>query len=134
MTSSTRTLNFTNNEGEYVNEAVPDERTPLLKKESARFNDVVPCVAEIDEEAAQALVDKSPLQEESTNIAGVISILLIGVSEPECSEGLFSSSWKNLRRLFPLKLRLTAVPRSFHRKCRYFACPCDKRDNQQRVQ
>jgi hypothetical protein len=63
-----------------VNEAVPDERTPLLRKESARFNDVIPCVSEIDEEAARVLVDKSTLVEESKNIAGVISILLIGVS------------------------------------------------------
>ena len=80
MTSSSRNLNLANNDGEYVNERVPDERTPLLKKESARFDDAVPCVAEIDEEAGRVLVDKSVPEQESRNIAGVISILLIGVS------------------------------------------------------
>jgi hypothetical protein len=51
MTSPNRTLNLTNNDREYASEHVPDERTLLSKKESARFDDAVPCVAEIDEEA-----------------------------------------------------------------------------------
>ncbi|KAE9364881.1 major facilitator superfamily transporter [Stipitochalara longipes BDJ] len=77
MASSTRTLNLANGNEQLV----PDERTPLLKKESARFDDAVPCDAEFDEEAARVLVDKSLPEEEkeSRNIAGVISILLIGV-------------------------------------------------------
>jgi hypothetical protein len=80
MTSSNRILNFTNNDREHGDEHVPDERTPLLKKESARFDDAVPCVAEIDEEAGRELVDKSAPDKKSRNIADVISILLIGVS------------------------------------------------------
>jgi hypothetical protein len=76
-----------------MNEAVPDERTPLLKKESAKFNDVVPCIGDIDEEAARVLVDKPPSVEESRNIAGVISILLIGASTDSLQEIFF----------FPLK-------------------------------
>ncbi|KAN0099992.1 MFS general substrate transporter [Hyaloscypha variabilis] len=75
MTSSSRTLNLANGNEQLV----PDERTPLLKKESARFDDAVPCVAEIDAEAGRVLVDKSLPEEESKNISGVISILLIGV-------------------------------------------------------
>jgi hypothetical protein len=51
MTSSNRTLNLTNNDREYGGEHVPDERTFLSKKESARFDDAIPYVAEIDEEA-----------------------------------------------------------------------------------
>jgi len=78
--NSPRILNFTNNDGDYSDQAVPNERTPLLKKEDARFNEVIHCVGEIDEEAAQALVDKSHPWEESRNIGGVISVLLIGVS------------------------------------------------------
>jgi len=75
MTSSTRTLNLANNNGQ----SVPNERTPLLKKESARLDNDVPCVAKFDEEAARALVDKSLPEEEPRSIGGVISILLIGV-------------------------------------------------------
>lgn len=51
MTSPNRTLNLTNNDRAYASEHVPDERTLLSMKESARFDDAVPCVAEIDEEA-----------------------------------------------------------------------------------
>ena len=79
MTSSIRALNLTNKDGHLV----PDERTPLLKKNNARFKNDVPCVAEFDEEAARASVDKSLPEEESGNIAGVISILLIGVYSPK---------------------------------------------------
>lgn len=51
MTSSNRTLNLTNNDRDYGSEHVPDERMFLSKKESARFDDAIPYVAEIDEEA-----------------------------------------------------------------------------------
>jgi len=93
MTSSSRTLNLANGNKQLV----PDERTPLLKKESARFDDAVPCVAEIDEEAGRVLVDKSLPEEESKNIAGVISILLIGMCRCFYSPTTRPSSARNPR-------------------------------------
>ena len=91
MTSLSRTLNLTNNDGQLV----PDERTPLLKKERARFNNEAPCVSELDEEAARVLVDKSVPEEESRNIAGVISILLIGEFSPKQTVSSTSCSRKS---------------------------------------
>jgi hypothetical protein len=77
---SPRTSNITNNDEEHSEHPVLDERTPLLKKPVTRFNDNIPCVSEIDEEAAEELVDKAGLGQETRNIGGVISILLIGLS------------------------------------------------------
>jgi hypothetical protein len=104
--NTSRTLNLANNDGEYSDQTIPNERTPLFKKEDARFNDAIPCVSEIDEEAAQALVDKSLPQEGSRNIGGVISILLIGVS----------TDFSPTDFLFSLKLNRRARFHSVHFK------------------
>jgi len=140
--NSPRISNLTNNDGDYSDQTTPNEQTPLLKKGDARFNDVVPCVSEIDEEAAQALVDKCAPREESRNIGGVISILLIGVSKtrkPFLPQTFFLLSPEARSRMIiqaasTLKPPLTTICRRIHCKCRYFACPCHKWHYQQRVQ
>jgi hypothetical protein len=108
MTSSSRTLNLANGNEQLV----PDERTPLLKKESARFDDAVPCVAEIDAEAGRVLVDKSLPEEESKNISGVISILLIGVCRCFHSPTTRPSSARN-PRTFCVKAATNQVLQEF---------------------
>ena len=80
--------NITNYNVGTLNEPGPDEWTPLLKDQVAAVGkgDVVSeasSITEVDEEAAQCLsptADKACRPETPRNIAGVISILLLGMS------------------------------------------------------
>ena len=132
----------------YQNEPIVDESTPLIRE-------VVPvnytgtgvvAVAHDDEEAQclTALPDKQPQQEPPKNVAGVISILLLGT---EIS--WFKECWtlklpaRGEQRTYELSTCLPILTntwthcimsRCIYRKCRRISCYSHQWDHQQRLQ